>query len=478
MNLRGLYINIVEDSSARNHSIFSFDKMIECNPAELCLLLFDLIENPQRINLVQLNFRVDVIDLYTAYDIATAIETCKGQNIKFIGFSEELSLEHLLAICFCDFRICPPLAGTLSFSLNFKHFVFSNDKKYFNSIKIGNQKLPLATFEPDKLDELALAREKELGHTMLKKCEEIITRAITLNKKLNRTYSTAAELLPNNLLTHVCYEEFLSTNILLLKSVEWKYRRLNRIDLFSSWSRFRRSFINKFCILEINSNSFEELNSLRTLRKQLKILFNTTKVIGLLVIVNYKGGSYESADRIWCLLNALKTRFQVFTYIKVAASSGYCIASAGEKIFINPCGYLGNVGTVLVTPNYDNIFKQLGITVVNNIASNFEKNLPDSEIFKQKAEIAFTLFINRIAKSRKQTTDDVLKFMDGSNFDSTKSIENNFSDIEASFSSVLQYIKKQVSKKGIFIFIKDSESVTTKILKHIIPFSTITKILK
>ena len=479
MIYKGLNIDLVESCSKKRKGLFSQDKTIECSPTELCLLLFNLSANASEINLVQLNFRIDELDLYTAYDIALAVENCKRQNIIFIGFSEELSLEHFLAICFCDFRICPPLSGILSFSLNFKHFVLNDTNEFFQSVKIGDKKLPLATFASDKLDESALQREKELGIEMLKKCIKVISRAIPNKENFKRTYSTAVELTENHLLTHVCYEEFLTTNISILKKVSWSYIRINRINLFSSWSKCQKNFKDKICILEVNSNSWEELNSLNALRKQIKFLFNLRRINGLLVIVNYKGGSYESADRIWCLLNALKKKFPVYSYIKVAASSGYCIASAGDRIFINPCGYLGNVGTVLVTPNYDNIFRKLGVDVINNIASPLENNLTEAGILKIKAEIAFTLFINRIAESRKLTTEKVSRIMDGTNFSSTLSVENNFADSEATLISVLWDLKQSLKKNSQFIFIKYSSFLITRILHQVLPIiSLVNRVLK
>lgn len=463
MKQSGLDIDVIEKTTVKSRSLFSFKSKIFCEPTELCLLLYNLLRKETEISFVKLNFRVDDLDIYTAYDIAIAIEECKKRDIKFVGFSEQLSLSHFLAICFCDFRICPPLVGQLSFTLNFKHFVLNESSKYFQSVKIGEKKLPLIDFTNEKLNDAALKAEKELGDEMINKCINIILKAIPQKQNLKSHYSTAVELTENDLLTHVCYEEYLTSNIPALKDIKWKYKEIHKTNFNSTFSKLRQRASQHFYILEIKSNYWEELNSLTDLRQQLTHIHNLKTAKGLLLIVNYKGGSYESADRIWCLINVLKKKIPVYVYVKVAASSGYCIASTGEKIFINPCGYLGNVGTILFSINYDNILNRLGVDVINNISSPLKNDTTASDILNSRAQIAFTLFINRIAESRKLKIETVSNLMDGSNFNSTKSVANKFADSEDTFISILNNLQESINPN--FVFIKKLESFFERIIK-------------
>lgn len=466
MKLPGFNIDIINKTTAKNRSVFSTKTKIFCEPTELCIILFDIIQNSSGIRLVQLNFRLDNLDIYTAYDIAIGIEECKKQGIQFIGFSEQLSMSHMLALCFCDFRICPPLVGPLFFSLNFKHFVLNKGGKYFQSVKIGEKKLPLINVLNEKLNETALKEERELGDDIILKCINIILLAIPQKNSLKNYYSTAVELTENNLLTHVCYEEYILQNIPTLNKIKWKYKFIHKVNLISYFSKVKQRLNRNFYILEIKSSYWDELNSLNELRRQLSILYNSKTTKGLLLIVNHKGGSYESADRIWCLINLLKKKIPVYVYIKVAASSGYCIASTGDEIFINPCGYLGNVGTILFSANHDSILNQFGIEVINNISSPLKKDPIDSDNLIDKARIAFTLFINRIAESRKLEIETVSNLMDGSNFNSNESVLNKFADSEETLISVLSKIR--FAKNFNFVFVKESETFFSRFLNKLL----------
>lgn len=477
MKLIGLNIDVVENSSyTKNRSVFSLDSKIFCEPTELCLILFNLLQNPGQVSCVKICFRVYDLDIYTAYDIAIAIEECKKLNIKFIGYSEQLSLSHFLAMCFCNYRICPPLVGKLSFSLNFKHFIINNSDLLFQCVKVGHKKLPLISLTSEKLDESALIKEKELGEEIINKCIAIILRAIPQSSSLKSYYSTAVELAEKKLLSYVCYEEFLTMNIPFLENVKWKYKKIHKIDLTSLFSKLRFRLRKMFFILELNVNYWEELNSLKNLRQQLIILFDSKNTNGLLLIVNYKGGSYESADRIWCLINALKKKFPVYIYIKLAASSGYCIASAGSKIFINPCGYLGNVGTIMFSTNYDNILKHIGIDVINNISSPLLDDISDLKILNSRTEIAFTLFINRIAESRNLKIETVSNLMDGSNFSSDQSVFYKFADKEECLTSILRSIGRSNVNNTDFVFIKRQKSFIRRITNFFL-FNFLIKVL-
>ena len=469
MKQSGLDIDVIEKTTVKSRSLFSFKSKIFCEPTELCLLLYNLLHNETEISFVKLNFRVDDLDIYTAYDIAIVIEECKKRNIKFVGFCEQLSLSHFLAICFCDFRICPPLVGHLSFTLNFKHFILNESSKYFQSVKIGEKKLPLIDFTNEKLNDAALKAEREIGDEMINKCISIILKAIPQKQNFKSHYSTAVELTESNLLTHVCYEEYLTSNIPTLKNIKWKYKEIQKTNFNSTFSKLKQRASQHFYILEIKSNYWEELNSLTDLRQQLIHIHNLKTAKGLLLIVNYKGGSYESADRIWCLINVLKKKIPVYVYVKVAASSGYCIASTGENIFINPCGYLGNVGTILFTTNYDNILNRFGIDVINNISSPLKNDTTASDILNSRAQIAFTLFINRIAESRKLKIETVSNLMDGSNFNSTESVANKFADSEETFISILTNLQ-QLNNHN-FVIVKKNETFLRQILKNFIPNS-------
>jgi protease-4 len=87
-------------------------------------------------------------------------------------------------------------------------------------------------------------------------------------------------------------------------------------------------------------------------------------VAGVLVRVNSPGGSYTAASEIWNALNRLKQDKKIPLYISMgdyAASGGYFIALAGDKIFAQPTTLTGSIGVFGGKFVLQNLWQKLGI---------------------------------------------------------------------------------------------------------------------
>jgi len=86
------------------------------------------------------------------------------------------------------------------------------------------------------------------------------------------------------------------------------------------------------------------------------------KAIGLLI--NSPGGSPSEADLIYRQLRKYATKHQVpmFSYIEhVAASGGYYLACAGDKIYANETAVVGSIGVITSGFGFDQLIEKWGI---------------------------------------------------------------------------------------------------------------------
>ncbi len=108
-----------------------------------------------------------------------------------------------------------------------------------------------------------------------------------------------------------------------------------------------------------SSNPFTADNILKAIKKASK----DNLVKGVLIKINSPGGTVAMSQEIYNEVLRLRTKKPVvITMLDVAASGGYYIASAGDRIFAQPGTLTGSIGVIFSTFNAQELFSQkLGI---------------------------------------------------------------------------------------------------------------------
>jgi ClpP class serine protease len=437
--------------------------------------LHALIGKDAGIKVIRINIRIHELDIPTAFDIAELVERLKMKGIQFIGFSEHMCLANFMAICFCDYRMAPPLSGITALEVNFKHYVASEENDLFDSVKIGRDKLPAEDFSSSNEYNSALAAERQVGKQILEKCIELISRAIpSIDGLLETVYATPVELTEKNLLTHVCYEELVSANVEGYSSIRWKYYK--KVKWFFQNKRFYEEE-RQLCIAEIQTNLLDEITKPSKINNICSGLVNNKKNAAVLLIINHTGGSFENADRISSILNILSSRIPVYCYIKVASSSGYNIACVGRKIFMNPCAYLGGIGTIVLKFNYEKLLNKIGFKVLINTSSKSAECDTENtkhQVLQRIAGVSHLLFLNRIAKSRNISLETVTRKMTGIIFESNHSMDNNFVDFVSGYFEIMELLIKEGNYNKVKHYVVKDTSSLTKLLNS---FDRLTDVL-
>ena len=144
---------------------------------------------------------------------------------------------------------------------------------------------------------------------------------------------------------------------------------------------------------------------------------NDSNVKAIVLRVNSPGGDALASEVIWReVALAKKTKPIVVSMGDYAASGGYYIACAANKIIASPTTITGSIGVFGMIPNLQKLFNnKLGITIdtvmTNKNAISISGNRPLSsyqeKVIQNQIERIYATFIGHVADGRKMTVSQV-----------------------------------------------------------------------
>lgn len=160
-----------------------------------------------------------------------------------------------------------------------------------------------------------------------------------------------------------------------------------------------------------NSLRDEVVTGSETVLQQLEEIAEDKEVKALIVRVNSPGGGYSAANEIWHGLEQLKENKKIPVIISMgdyAASGGYFVALAGDKIIAEPSTITGSIGVLGGKMVFQELWKKLGVNwnnikfgdnagilSFNTAFSNNEKS-----IFNKSLDSVYEDFILKVSKAR------------------------------------------------------------------------------
>ncbi len=158
--------------------------------------------------------------------------------------------------------------------------------------------------------------------------------------------------------------------------------------------------------------------------KKLRNLGDKKDIKAIILRINSPGGSVAAVQEIYSEIIKLRTeKNKVFiaSMGDVAASGGYYIASACDKIVANPGTITGSIGVLLEIGNVQELFKKIGLKVEiiksgkhKDSGSIFrELTQEEKEMFQGLVQEAYNQFIDAIVQGRKMEKEKLLKLADG-----------------------------------------------------------------
>jgi protease-4 len=157
--------------------------------------------------------------------------------------------------------------------------------------------------------------------------------------------------------------------------------------------------------------------------RELKSHLNNVSVRAVVVRINSPGGVVAPTQEVYQEIRKFRGMGKpvVASLGAVAASGGYYIASACDRIYANPGTLTGSIGVVMQLANLEGILKKIGVEYIvvkagrHKDIGNFSRPMTSEErkILQDLLDDVHNQFIDAVAQGRQLERTQVLAFADG-----------------------------------------------------------------
>ena len=167
--------------------------------------------------------------------------------------------------------------------------------------------------------------------------------------------------------------------------------------------------------------------------------------------INSPGGSADASEILYESIYQLSRIKPVFAFLgSVAASGGYYIACAANRIYASPLSITGSIGVIRIRPDLRKLYHKLGVRKETLLED------PTREIFSETAVISsegralleqtlqstYQLFLQRVSEGREKESKEVFKMSEGRVFTGRQFQEEGMLDEYFSFIEALRVYKQ------------------------------------
>jgi protease-4 len=180
----------------------------------------------------------------------------------------------------------------------------------------------------------------------------------------------------------------------------------------------RLSFGDKIAIVEIRGMITQSQGIIEEIHQYTE----DTGVKAIILRIDSPGGGVGPSQEIHREVVKARAKKKVFASMgSVAASGGYYIACASDKIVANPGTITGSIGVLMEFTNLEELFKKIGVKGVvlksgehKDIGSPFREMTPEEKkIIQMVIDNVHQQFVQAVAEGRKMDRDRVAQIADG-----------------------------------------------------------------
>jgi signal peptide peptidase SppA len=251
-----------------------------------------------------------------------------------------------------------------------------------------------------------------------------------------------------------------------------KNNSIERSDLFSSILKIFKFKKEKFVAVlrlqgVIGDGGYGAQNlSLRSLNQKIEEAFSkSTKAVCL--VINSPGGSPVQSELIAERIKFLskQNKIPVYAFVEdVAASGGYWLACAAEKIFVSKNSILGSIGVISSGFGFTEAIKKIGIerriysqgknkSILDSFMPAKSEDIEIIHKIQKSLHINFIDYVKNSRKNKLKESDEFLfngEFWDGKlavDFGLADAVDNLYDFVEREFGKKIKikYIEKQQS---------------------------------
>ncbi len=186
---------------------------------------------------------------------------------------------------------------------------------------------------------------------------------------------------------------------------------------------------------------------------------------GVLLRIDSPGGAVGSSQEICSALKGLKAKGLpiVVSQGNLAASGGYYVSLAGDRIFSNPGTLTGSIGVILQFPEAAKLMEKLGVRM-NTVKSGALKDVgnyaraPTPEELRYLQSVidnTYGQFLDDILASRKITRSELLKIADGRVMTGKQAKQYGLVDTLGGYQEAKHYLAGLVKLDGDPVMVKE-----------------------
>ncbi len=191
--------------------------------------------------------------------------------------------------------------------------------------------------------------------------------------------------------------------------------------------------------------------------EQLKKYRKDDRVKAIILRIDSPGGGTAASQEIYREIEKTVPQKKVVASMgNVAASGGYYVTLAANKIVANPATLTGSIGVILDLPNFKELLKKIGVSQetvksgpYKDIGSPVREMTPEErQLLQGVIDNVYQQFIEVVVKGRKLSREQVERIADGRVFTGEQAKRLGLIDELGSFEDAVDLTKKMVGLSG------------------------------
>ena len=184
-----------------------------------------------------------------------------------------------------------------------------------------------------------------------------------------------------------------------------------------------------------------------TTMEYIDYLMSDLNNVGILLYVDSPGGAVYESEELYLKLKEYKetTGRPIWDYMAhYAASGGYYVSVAADKIYANPNTVTGSIGVIMAGYDMSGLYEKLGIRYIS-ITSGVNKDstkMTDEQIsiYQSQVDEAYEQFVSIVAEGRGMDIQTVKALADGRTYSAKQAVENGLVDEIGLYEDVVEMI--------------------------------------
>jgi len=199
-----------------------------------------------------------------------------------------------------------------------------------------------------------------------------------------------------------------------------------------------------------------EIRDSKLLLKEIRDFSEDDHVKAVVVRIDSPGGAVGPSQEIYDAIRKLSKKKKVVASMgSIAASGGFYIACAAEKVYANPGTLTGSIGVIFAIPNFRGLMKWAGVEMntitagrMKDSGSPYREMTPEERAyFERVLHDVHEQFIEAVADGRKLKADDVRPNADGRVFTGRQAKELKLVDELGGFDDAAEAAAKMAGIK-------------------------------